>query len=239
VNRPDSSLNLDRREVDHPVMPDRRFRGRARGVARIPCRVCFRAVDLHPDFMERAGTGWVLRCPECRNAFPVRAEDSAAALALRSPVPVAVGTSGATAPGASMPPASSTTSPVVSGDAPVTSASLRVLVVDDEPDVRLLLNAVLASPGVDIVGEADDGFDALDLVKSTSPDVVVLDLMLPTLSGLDVLRAIRHDSPDVRVVVVSAMAEDGAERDALAAGADLFVSKLDVTRRLLGAVTGR
>jgi CheY-like chemotaxis protein len=76
-------------------------------------------------------------------------------------------------------------------------------------------------------------------VKSTSPDVVVLDLMLPTLSGLDVLRAIRHDSPDVRVVVVSAMAEDGAERDALAAGADLFVSKLDVTRRLLGAVTGR
>jgi two-component system chemotaxis response regulator CheY len=69
--------------------------------------------------------------------------------------------------------------------------------------------------------------------------VVVLDLMLPTLSGLDVLRAIRHDNPGVRVVAVSAMAEDAAEREALAAGADLFVSKIDVTRRLLGAVTGR
>lgn len=187
--------------------------------------------------MERADAGWVLRCPECRNTFPVRDEDSAAALAMRTQVPVAVGAAGVgfTDAGASSP----TPSTVVSGDASITSASVRVLVVDDEPDVRLLLNAVLASPGVEIVGEADDGFDALELVKSARPDVVVLDLMLPTLSGLDVLRAIRHDNPDVRVVAVSAMAEDTAERDALAAGADLFVSKLDVTRRLLGAVTGR
>jgi CheY-like chemotaxis protein len=186
--------------------------------------------------MERAGAGWVLRCRECRNTFPVRDEDSAAALALRAQVPVAVGAAGMSDAGA---PTSSTTSAMVSGEASVASAPVRVLVVDDEPDVRLLLSAVLASPGVEIVGEADDGFDALELVKSTSPDVVVLDLMLPTLSGFDVLRAIRHDNPDVRVVAVSAMAEDTAEREALAAGADLFVSKLDVTRRLLGAVTGR
>ena len=215
-------------------MPDRRFRGRARGVARIPCRVCFRAVDLHPDFMERADAGWVLRCPGCRNTFPVRDADSAAALALRAQVPVAVGAGAAGAHHAG-----STPSSLVAGQASISSAPVRVLVVDDEPDVRLLLNAVLASPGVEIVGEADDGFDALELVKSTSPDVVVLDLMLPTLSGLDVLRAIRHDNPDVRVVAVSAMAEDTAEREALTAGADLFVSKLDVTRRLLEAVTGR
>jgi CheY-like chemotaxis protein len=187
--------------------------------------------------MERAGAGWVLRCPECRHTFPVRDEDSAAALALRVQVPVAVGAAGMADHSGSM--SSSTPSSTVAGEASVTTAPVRVLVVDDEPDVRWLLNAVLASPGVEIVGEADDGFDALELVKSTSPDVVVLDLMLPTLSGFDVLRAIRHDNPDVRVVAVSAMAEDDAEREALAAGADLFVSKLDVTRRLLGAVTGR
>lgn len=200
-------------------------------MARIPCRVCFRAVDLHPDFMERAETGWVLRCPECRNTFPVRDEDSAAALALRAPVPVGASVGGA---------GTAVTPTAVTGGATVTpSKTVRVLVVDDEPDVRLLLHAVLESSEVEIVGEAADGFDALELAKSTSPDVIVLDLMLPTLSGLDVARALRHDLPDVRVVAVSAMAEDTAEREALAAGADLFVSKLDVTRRLLGAVTGR
>jgi CheY-like chemotaxis protein len=203
-------------------------------VARIPCRVCFRAVDLHPDFMERADGGWVLRCPECRNTFPVRAEDSAAALALRAEVPVAAAVGGVGKGGVGP-----STSSMVSGEASLTTTPVRVLVVDDEPDVRLLLNAVLASPGVEIVGEAADGFDALELVTSTRPDVIVLDLMLPTLSGLDVLRALRRDNPGVRVVAVSAMAEDTAEREALAAGADLFVSKLDVTRRLLGAVTGR
>jgi DNA-binding response OmpR family regulator len=62
--------------------------------------------------------------------------------------------------------------------------------------------------------------------------------MLPTLSGLDVLRALRHEDSGVRVIAVSAMAEDTAEREALDAGADLFVSKLDLNRRLLGAVTG-
>ncbi|HET7651928.1 MAG TPA: response regulator [Acidimicrobiales bacterium] len=215
-------------------MPDRRFRGRARGVARIPCRVCFRAVDLHPDFMEWADAGWVLRCPECRHTFPVRAEDSAAALALRADarVAVAVGDRGGARHVTSAP------SPVIAGQASIAGAPVRVVVVDDEPDVRLLLNAVLASPGVEIVGEADDGFDALELVKSTKPDVVVLDLMLPTLSGLDVLRALRHEDSGVRVIAVSAMAEDTAEREALDAGADLFVSKLDLNRRLLGAVTG-
>jgi len=214
-------------------------------VARIPCRACFRAVDVHPDFMERDDAGWVLRCPECHMTFPVRDADSAAALALRAGVPVgasavgrAAGWSGTASTGHATTGALRTSVSGTASALPAT-APVRVLVVDDDPDVRLLLHAVLASPDIEVVGEAADGFDALEAVAQTRPDVIVLDLMLPTLSGLDVLRVVRHDHPDVRVVAVSAMASHTAERDALAAGADLFVSKLEVTTRLLGAVTGR
>jgi hypothetical protein len=61
-------------------MLERRFRPPADGVARIPCRVCYRAVDLHPDFLTDDGEGsWTMNCPHCRSGFPVRMDDSMAA----------------------------------------------------------------------------------------------------------------------------------------------------------------
>lgn len=60
-------------------MLERRFRPPADGVAHIPCRVCFRAVDLHPDFLSQVDGRWTMSCPHCHSSFLVRVDDSMAA----------------------------------------------------------------------------------------------------------------------------------------------------------------
>lgn len=68
-------------------MSERRFRPRPDRVARIPCRVCYRAVDLHPEFITRDDRGWAMTCPHCRCAFAVRVDDSLEALVERAADP--------------------------------------------------------------------------------------------------------------------------------------------------------
>ncbi len=98
-----------------------------------------------------------------------------------------------------------------------------ILVCDDEPSLRELVRAVLGGEYRFI--EVDDGHQALELTRELRPDLLVLDLMLPGLSGLDVLAAIRVDEAlrSLPVVVVTAWAH--AEASALDAGADRFVAK--------------
>jgi hypothetical protein len=61
-------------------MLERRFHVPADGVARVPCRVCYQAVDLHPDYLVETDGQWVMTCPQCRGSFPVRIDDSMVAL---------------------------------------------------------------------------------------------------------------------------------------------------------------
>jgi len=98
-----------------------------------------------------------------------------------------------------------------------------ILVCDDEDSLRELIRAVLGDGYAYL--EARDGDEALEILASTLPDVVILDLMLPRTSGTEVLAAIRTDPrlAGLQVVVVSAWSH--LEREALAAGADRFVPK--------------
>jgi DNA-binding response OmpR family regulator len=101
----------------------------------------------------------------------------------------------------------------------------RVLVVDDEPPLRELMVLALGD-GFECI-EAGDGASALELLRSESPDLVVLDVMLPDISGLDVLRELRGD-PALRatpVVVVSAWQSKPDVDRAFEAGADRFLAK--------------
>src|SRR5215212_6702796 len=98
-----------------------------------------------------------------------------------------------------------------------------ILICEDEPSLRELVRAVLG-PGYRYV-EAVDGTVALELVQTTSPDLVILDLMLPYVSGFEVLTAIRAN-PELRntpVVVLTAWSHVQAEAEAI--GADRFVAK--------------
>jgi two-component system KDP operon response regulator KdpE len=101
--------------------------------------------------------------------------------------------------------------------------SAHVLVVDDEPAIRRLLRTSLTAEGYR-VSEAETGADALSRTASDAPDVVVLDLGLPDLDGLDVLRAIRARSA-VPIVVLSAREDERGKVTALDLGADDYVTK--------------
>ena len=100
----------------------------------------------------------------------------------------------------------------------------RVLVVDDQRPTRKGLKALLAfSPELEWVGEAADGQEAVNLVAERRPNVVLMDIRMPVMDGLEATRRIKSERPEVRVIVLTLDAEYQAE--ALAAGADAFLVK--------------
>ena len=100
----------------------------------------------------------------------------------------------------------------------------RVLIADDQRSVREGLRSVLAlSPRMEVVGEAVDGQDAVHLVAERHPDVVLMDIQMPVMDGLEATRLIKSQWPCVRVIVLTIYARYQAK--ALSAGADVFLVK--------------
>ena len=85
---------------------------------------------------------------------------------------------------------------------------LRVVVVDDEPDVCLLLRLQLERVGYDVVGEAKDGEEAGRVCQETNPDAVVLDLLMPNVSGFEAIPRLRRDNPNIVIIAYTAVAGD-------------------------------
>jgi len=103
---------------------------------------------------------------------------------------------------------------------------LRVLLADDHEVVRLGLRSLLSRYSeFEVVGEAADGHQAVRLSQETSPDVVVMDVRMPGLSGIDACREIKRARPEVRVIMLTSYAEDDLLVDALEAGASGYVLK--------------
>ena len=104
--------------------------------------------------------------------------------------------------------------------------NIRVLVADDHPLARAgMVRALARDPGIEIVGEAEDGQTALDMARTLEPDVLVLDLRMPGLGGTVVLERLRGELPDVRALVVTASESPEAVLDSVAAGAAGYLSK--------------
>ena len=115
--------------------------------------------------------------------------------------------------------------------------STRVVVADDIEDVRWLLRAALNADGrFDVVGEAGDGREAVTVVSLTHPDVVVLDLSMPAMDGLEAAIEIAQVSPETRVVIYSAVGEHAVAAATHAAGVTAFVKKGSTTREISDAV---
>ena len=105
-------------------------------------------------------------------------------------------------------------------------STLRVLVADDAAEIRLLLRRSLELDGsVEVVGEASNGAEAVQMVETNRPDVVLLDLAMPVLDGLRAIPQIRQCSPETQIVVLSAFNASQMEERAFEAGATAFVSK--------------
>jgi two-component system response regulator MtrA len=113
----------------------------------------------------------------------------------------------------------------------------RVLVVDDEPDVLLLCRLNLEQRGHEVV-EAPNGQAALELASERTPDIVILDLMLPGIDGYDVLRALRADpaTADVRVLVLTAKSLRADRERSHDLGASAFLTKPFLPDELVATV---
>lgn len=103
---------------------------------------------------------------------------------------------------------------------------MRVLVVDDHPAFRrALISALSLVEGVEVAGEAGGGLAACDEAEHVRPDVVLMDLSMPDISGIDAMRKIHEAQPELPVVILTAHADDGVRREAFDAGADGFLPK--------------
>ena len=114
---------------------------------------------------------------------------------------------------------------------------MEIVLADDHPIVRQGLRALLeAERDFQVVGEAGDGLEAVALVERVKPDVLVLDLMMPGLAGLQVARQVRQRSPQTRIVILSMHADEGYVLEALTAGASAYVLKKSTTGDLVKAI---
>jgi two-component system, NarL family, nitrate/nitrite response regulator NarL len=121
---------------------------------------------------------------------------------------------------------------------PTKGSRARVYVADDHPVYREgVARAIKERPDLELVGEASDGRQALAEIKDLEPDVAVLDIKLPGLSGTEVLSALTRDGAKTRVVVLSAYLESSFVYQAIAAGAAAYLSKDSARQEICDTVT--
>ncbi len=113
---------------------------------------------------------------------------------------------------------------------------MRVLLAEDHKMVRQGTRLYLEGEGIEIVGEATNGREALEMARALHPDVVVMDIHMPELTGIEATRRIRHEMPDVRVLVLTAYDNPAYVQALLEAGADGFVLKTAELAELLRAL---
>lgn len=117
------------------------------------------------------------------------------------------------------------------------SAPVRVLLAEDEPLIRAGVRAILASdPGIEVVAEAGDGAEAVELARLHRPDVAVLDIRMPRLDGLAATAEIRRLLPDVAVVILTTFGEDEYIARAIDGGATGFLLKSGDPRELTAGI---
>jgi DNA-binding NarL/FixJ family response regulator len=113
----------------------------------------------------------------------------------------------------------------------------RVVVADDHPVIRAGLRHILdGQPGIEVVGEAVDGRMVADVVGATRPDVVVMDVSMPQMNGIEAIRGLRRHHPRVRIVVLSVHCSESIVVDAIEAGAVAYVLKEAASEELAAAI---
>src|SRR5271163_302843 len=101
----------------------------------------------------------------------------------------------------------------------------RVLLVDDASFMRMMLKNILVGSGYEVVGEAENGAKALDQFKSLKPDLVIMDIIMPEMGGIDAVREIVKQNPSAKILMCSSMGQQSLVVEAIQAGAKDFIVK--------------
>jgi DNA-binding NarL/FixJ family response regulator len=102
---------------------------------------------------------------------------------------------------------------------------MRVLIVDDHQLFRDGIRGLLQAEGIEVVGEASDGLEALEQVRSLQPDIILLDIKMPRCDGLEATRLIKAEMPDAKIVILTAVEEDDSIFEAIKSGAQGYLLK--------------
>lgn len=123
------------------------------------------------------------------------------------------------------------------GKSATTTKPYRVLIADDHAVIRRGLRDLLADqPGIEVCAEVTSGTETVDSVRKLKPNLVILDLTMPEMTGLEAARVIREESPETDVMILSMHFSPDLAREVLLAGAMAYVLKSDADRELLAAV---
>ncbi len=115
--------------------------------------------------------------------------------------------------------------------------AVTILIVDDNTGLRALMREIVAEASdLHVVGEAADGAEAMRLAQELRPDIMLLDLVMPGVNGLEVLRWIKAERPEIKVIIVTVHDEDAYRQAAEASGADAFLLKKTLGTVLLPTI---
>jgi len=112
----------------------------------------------------------------------------------------------------------------------------RILIVDDAAFMRMMIRDILTKNGYEVVGEAQDGIQAIERYKELQPDLVTMDITMPEMDGITALKEIRKGDANAKVIMCSAMGQQAMVIDAIQAGAKDFIVKPFQADRVIEAI---
>lgn len=115
--------------------------------------------------------------------------------------------------------------------------SANVMIVDDAAFMRMMLKDILSKNGFTVIGEAENGALAVEKYMDLKPNLVIMDITMPEMDGLQAVREIRKRDPQARIIMCSAMGQQAMVIDAIQSGAKDFVVKPFQAERVIEAVT--
>ncbi|MBM7701973.1 response regulator [Metabacillus iocasae] len=112
----------------------------------------------------------------------------------------------------------------------------RILIVDDAKFMRMTLTSILQNANHVVIGEAENGNEAIELYQSLKPDLVTMDITMPEMSGIEAVKHIKKEDPSAKIVMCSAMGQQKMVVEAIEAGAKDFIIKPFDEIRVLDAI---
>lgn len=112
----------------------------------------------------------------------------------------------------------------------------KVLIVDDAAFMRMMIKDILQKNGFEVVGEANNGIEAVNLYKKERPDVVTMDITMPDMDGIEAVKEIRSFDSAAKIIMCSAMGQQSMVMDAIKSGAKDFIVKPFQADRVLEAI---